>query len=497
VNGDTLETVRPTLTVNASTDPDGNSLTYSFQVSTVSNFSSIAASGTVSGTGSQISWTLTNSLQNNTVYFWRVRASDGISNSAYSSARNFWILVATNSAPTSPTPISPSANAVVASLNPEFAVVNGSDVNGDPLTYQFEVYDATGQTLVTSVSGVVQGSSLTKWTVSLTLDDSTTYQWRARCYDGSLYSNWTAMTSFSTLLAGAANNPPSAPINSDPGGNSTVVTTPIVLTVTNSVDADNDPLTYSFFVYSDANLTSLVEARNDVAEGAGNQTSVTLILTPVDGSRYYWRVFATDGVDTSAFSSSTWFKYTDLSSGGNATNAKTDVPRNGDRVKNTKPTLSAVNIEAPGSHDYYFEVATDTEFTAIIAASPAIPQQEGTTTEWQVDQNLNSGEIYYWRVKADDYPYSAVSNFIVDEQVYAYPNPVEFRNGESVTFHLGDGAVDLLIQTVSGETVRVLNGISGDYVWDGTNSSGNRVAIGVYTWVVAGTDFRGKIVVKN
>ena len=496
VNADTLATLKPTLVVNASTDPDGNSLNYLFQISTVSSFSTIAATATVSGSGAQISWTTSTSLLNNTLYYWRVRAADGISNSAFSSTRSFRILVTTNSAPSAPGRVSPSTNAVVASLTPEMVVSNGSDPNGDALTYQFEIYDASGQTLVTSVSGISQGSSLTRWTVSLALNDSTTYQWSALCFDGSSYSPWTAKTSFSILLAGGANNPPSAPINADPSGNSTIVTTPIDLTVTNSIDADGDQLTYSFFVYSDAGLTALLEAKHGVVEGLNNQTTVTLSLTPVDGNRYYWTAFATDGTDTSAYSTSTWFKYSDLSTGGNSTHAKTGTPRNGDRVKNGKPTLTATNITEPGAHDYFFEVSSDTDFTNVVALSPAIPQQDGETTEWQVGNPLQSDTIYYWRVRADDYPYSAVSNFVVDEQVYAYPNPVRFREGETVTFHLGSTAVDLLIQTVSGETVLVANGVSGDYVWDGANAAGHGVAIGVYTWAVAGTPYRGKIVVK-
>jgi hypothetical protein len=496
VNADTLETLKPAFVVNASTDPDGNQISYLFQVSTVSNFSTIAATATVTGSGAQISWTSSASLLNNTLYYWRVRASDGIGNSAYSTSRSFRVLIASNTAPSAPAIVSPIANAVVALLSPQLVVSNGADPNGDVLTYQFEIYTATGQSLVASASGIAQASSLTRWTVSTALNDSTTYQWRARCFDGSLYSPWTSYSAFSTLVAGGANNPPSVPANADPSANSTVVTKPIDLTVTNSVDSDDDPLTYSFFVYADAGLTVLLEAKHGVAEGNNNQTSVTLSLSPVEGDRYYWRSFATDGADTSAFSNSTWFKYSDPATGGNATHTKTDKPNNGDKVKNGKPTLTATNITEPGTHDYYFEVASDSDFASVVVASNPVPQDEDGATDWQLTETLVSGQIYFWRVRADDYPFSAVSNFVVDEQVYAYPNPVKFLDGDLLTFHLGSDAVDLLIQTVSGETVLIANDVSGDYIWDGYNASGHRVAIGVYTWAVAGTSYRGKIVVK-
>jgi hypothetical protein len=109
---------------------------------------------------------------------------------------------------------------------------------------------------------------------------------------------------------------------------------------------------------------------------------------------------------------------------------------------------------------------------------------------------LEAGRTYYWRVQANDYPYSPASSFSVGSKVFASPNPVHFRRGEQVTFHLPDEPVDLLIQTVSGETVRLETNLSHRWVWDGTNASGHPVAVGIYPWFVGGVKVSGKLVVK-
>jgi hypothetical protein len=165
-------------------------------------------------------------------------------------------------------------------------------------------------------------------------------------------------------------------------------------------------------------------------------------------------------------------------------------------VLTDQPILTAANIAVAGQNYYSFEVALDSGFFTPVLSSPPIPEADGDHTSWKVTEKLESGQTYFWRVRANGYAYSAVSSFTVDFQIYASPNPVRFRQGEYVTFHLPDERVDLLIQTVSGETVLVEHGISGDWAWHGANASGQNVAIGTYLWYVPGTPFKGKILVK-
>ncbi|MEW6411024.1 MAG: hypothetical protein AB1483_00965 [Candidatus Zixiibacteriota bacterium] len=137
------------------------------------------------------------------------------------------------------------------------------------------------------------------------------------------------------------------------------------------------------------------------------------------------------------------------------------------------------------------------------------PKPYGQQEEYTIASSPPIGELYVYLRAFDEVPnYSAVTSIVPfgsgdiadtgdDAFIVHYsPNPVHFTQGEYVTFTLPQQPVDLLIQTVSGETVVLMTGVSGEWRWNGTNASGNRVATGVYSWFVPGTDQNGKIVVK-
>ena len=172
------------------------------------------------------------------------------------------------------------------------------------------------------------------------------------------------------------------------------------------------------------------------------------------------------------------------------------VPNDGATVNSSHPVLSARNIPAAGANSYFFEVAEDVSFNPLVASSPAVPQSYQNYTTWEVDSTLTPEQSYYWRVKVNDYPYSDAVQLTVGatNEYVAYPNPVSFAQGETVTFVLPAGPVDLLIQSPSGETVLRKTSLSSQYVWDGRNASDNPVAVGVYLWYIEGTSYKGKIV---
>ena len=95
-----LDTLRPTLSVrNASSDQAGTR-TYEFQISDNNSFSissatnvpgfvsSVAATGIAEGSG-MTTWTPSQDLQPTTVFYWRARASQGTSVSAWSATGTF------------------------------------------------------------------------------------------------------------------------------------------------------------------------------------------------------------------------------------------------------------------------------------------------------------------------------------------------------------------------------------------------------------------------
>jgi len=493
-DGDTVTTLTPTLTVNSATDPDGTPLTYFFEVSMSPDFSALTSSGEVIGESDQISWVVQNVLGKSMLYYWRARAFDGIGYSDYGPSLSFVVHNDSNTPPTAPNVQSPADESTVDTLLPTLVVINGSDEDDDPLTYEFELY-SDADTLLASVANIAEGPVFTSWTVPLTLADSATYRWRARCFDSVDFSSWTPLTEFTVLLFHETNAPPSQPLHVSPANGDTVMVTPIVLLIENSLDPEGDSVLYDFWIYDDSTLNQIIETRFNVIETPG-LTAAAFSFEPANGHKYWWCVRAKDSHNITDPTEPTWFIYAHVPTGDDDYTATPTGPENGVVVLTDRPILSTANIAAPGHNYYFFEVALESGFFSPVASSPPVPEGETGQTTWRVTQELQSGQIYYWRVRANDYAYSTVVSFTVDFRIYASPNPVRFRQGEHVTFHLPDDAVDLLIQTVSGETVLLEHGVSGDWAWYGANASGQNVATGIYLWYVPGTGSRGKILVK-
>jgi hypothetical protein len=439
-------------------------------------------------------------LNNNQIYYWRVRAKDAIANSSWSTTRSFTVNIVTNSAPTTPTITSPTNGGQVNNDHPTLIVGNSTDANGDVLTYEFQLYDSSGSSLISSVSGVASGTNFTSWNISSTLDDGTTYRWRARSYDGTAYSSWTSYVTFTVQIA-ATNNTPSQPTPLSPINNDVVTTAPVILAITNGIDPDGDPLVYDFQIASDSAFNSVIATRQNVTETSGQTEATFGSFSPTEGQRYWWRVRSEDTAGAqSSYTTPTSFTFSGLSTGGDEYTADVAWPVDGQSVPSNQPTLRAQNITAAGVNFYYFDLSTDSNFVTSVANSEPIDEQAGGFTEWTVPIELNAGETYYWRVRANNYAYSPITSFTVsaEEEVIAYPNPVCFNEGETVVFKLPvTDPVELWIRNVNGETVRHETGLTGDWVWDGKNESGNIVAFGVYLWYVSGSSFaQGKIAVK-
>lgn len=165
-------------------------------------------------------------------------------------------------------------------------------------------------------------------------------------------------------------------------------------------------------------------------------------------------------------------------------------------LHSSKPTLTVANINALSANRYYFEVATDSFFINLVVTSPPVPQEEGATTSWKVDEALKGNQTYFWRARANDFSYSAVAGFSLNPATHAYPNPYNPYLNANVTFTDLPSGAELVLMTVSGSTVRSWSNLSGDdLTWDGTNDSGEPVSSGTYLWFLKGSDRNGKLVV--
>jgi MYXO-CTERM domain-containing protein len=199
-NGSTVTTATPTLVINNSSDVDGDTLTYEFQIyhGGITGTPAESKSGVASGSGSSTSYTLTKAAPENGWIYWRARAHDGQGTAGYSAWSGLWsaFVDTKNDPPAAPVLVKPQDNSTVLDTQPTLAVLNPKDPEQDKINIQFEVArdNAFTQGLITSPAVAVNTSgSATTWLVSSALTKGQSYFARAMATDNrggkSGYSN--------------------------------------------------------------------------------------------------------------------------------------------------------------------------------------------------------------------------------------------------------------------------------------------------------------------
>jgi hypothetical protein len=288
-------------------------------------------------------------------------------------------------------------------VRPTLCVYNsdGGDCNA-ALSYDFQISTTSNMSdIVAERSGVGEGSGTTCYTPSVDLSGGQTYYWRARAFNGSVYSSWSSVRSF-TVTGSSSNQPPTSPTLSSPGNGATVSTLTPTLIIGNSYDADGDNLTYHFQVSSTSNFSGTVAGAYNVSEGSGSTTSWTVNNTLSNSTNYWWRVRAYDGDEYSYFSQTSNFFTSVAGDNDPPSQPQADQPPSGSTLDTSTPILAVNNSNDPDGDDlsYYFEV-WDEYIDNVVSSSPAIPEGSGTTS-WQVDPPLPRGDGYYWRCRSHD-----------------------------------------------------------------------------------------------
>jgi hypothetical protein len=489
-NGATVGTLAPTLIINNSYDANGDNLTYHFQVSSTSNFSGAVAEAynVTEGSGSTTSWVVSNTLNNFTNYWWRVRAYDGDKYSSFSQASNFYTSVTVdNDPPSKPLANQPPSGSTLDTSTPTLVVNNSSDLDGDDLTYFFEVWDEYINNVVSSSPAVPEGSgSTTSWTVDPPLPRGSGYYWRCRSYDGIDYASWMSWSAF--YLSGTGdNNPPFAPVHYLPKEGDTLIGASHVLIVFNASDPDNDDLTYDFRISANSQMTQVVEQKAGVAEGSFLTTSYITRNDLNDGNSYYWQSRAYDGQDWSSWIEPKSFVHYDIAV--YAEDIPTPIsPQEGEMVMTLHPTFKLQTDETDVGVNFYFEAADNQQFNQPLVSGPVVGERP--LTVWSPEQSLRTNSTYYWRARAESSGWSDLISFFVGGDIHITPNPFKPReHGENVVFkNIPDGA-KIKIATVTGDIIREFDIISGpDVSWDVTNDEGQSLASGVYLYYVITED---------
>ncbi len=291
----TVDTYTPSLTVENSTDEDyGDVIKYIYQIDTENGFNS-TGSGPMDeaevsqGSDGTTSW-ITSELIENTRYYWRVKASDGEAESSWISA-SFTVDVY-NEAPEMPLLRYPEDNVSIHSSGITLRAHGSDDPDGNEVYYRFQVCESGGDCLSSDLM------SNPEWTLT-SLSNNTEYTWAVKAVDeNGAESEWSDSRIFQ-VITNYTPNPPG--LNNPVSGGTVNINEAVVLSVKNSSDDDGDSLTYYFEIYSDLQLSDLVEA-GSAAEG-NLITEYKVQAEMAENETYYWRAYVSDGSNDSSYSS--------------------------------------------------------------------------------------------------------------------------------------------------------------------------------------------------
>ncbi|MDH5613291.1 MAG: PKD domain-containing protein [Gammaproteobacteria bacterium] len=180
-DGSEITNLYTDLIVNNVTDPESEPVYYLFELDTINTFDSAnhQSSGAVSETLNVTGWSV-NALLDNTWYYWRAKSSDDLAESLWANGRFF--VNQFNDAPGITKALNPGDHAWTGNLQPTLEVYPAIDIDGDALSYEFNVYKVVTNSIDPEL--VASGTSnSTFWQLDAQLNESGYYYWHARAID--------------------------------------------------------------------------------------------------------------------------------------------------------------------------------------------------------------------------------------------------------------------------------------------------------------------------
>jgi len=433
--GSSVAEDQPTLIATNSTDPDGDPVSYQFEIYSDSALTTlVAASGAVEEGPGATGWQVPTALAENGLYFWRVRAGDGHGWSEWAYGR-FTVNVV-NEPPGAFAVSAPADDTEVATLTPELSATNSADPDGDVVTYRFEVYADAGMAALSAHSEeIAQGSGgTTSWVVNPELSEDTLYYWRAVASDPFGAS---AATPLSTFFVNTQNAAPTSPTALSPVLDAEVPGPSETLTVSNAADPDDETLWYLFELDQTETFGPDTTDSGWITEGTA--TTSWLAEGLQENTRYYWRTKASDGAAESPWTSSRFF----VNSINEAPSTPTVLnPGEGAWVTTRTPELSVNASSDPDGDDLVYE------FEVWPESAPSLALTGGSdATHWTVAPELLDNVWHLWQARALDQHgeasgWTAPSRFFVDENGVDDP-PVITLTEPSSDIALASGTVTI------------------------------------------------------
>ena len=403
IGGEEVDTDRPDLTVDNATDPNGDFLTYEFEVYAEVALSTLVstATGVVEDASGQTFWKIDVPLDENAVYWWRARANDGAVSGGWTATETFFVNTE-NEAPGATTLVWPVDGEATGSLTPTLEWTIAEDGDLDEVLYDVEIWDEAGENLVVSMTGVTtaDGDINATWTVDVPLDEDTFYSWMVLPVDEhGMEGEWSDPALF---FSDGTDEAPQGVAFIEPINNSSIVTPTPRLVATEGWDPEGTAVTYSMevdtvgtFDSSDYESTTLEESGNGEIVWDLGVAGVTL----PENNWIFARVQATDeGGVSSPPDTITFFVRGD----NDAPPVPTLLsPEDGAESDDTTPTLTVETPVDPEADVVYveFTLARDIDLDDVIGGVDSV-LATGDSTGWVLDPPVNG--TFYWSARAFD-----------------------------------------------------------------------------------------------
>lgn len=348
--------------VNASVKFIWNKPNYSdysrFQVSLNQNFAILVKDSITTDS------TITLALQNRTQYYWRVRGENSVGNGPYS---DIWTLK------------TKLGTAVTLSPN------NNDTINA--VSFPFVWNKTTGATkyqlhisLSNAFTSLFFSDSLLTDTVHTVtgLSSGSKYYWRVKAIDQFGSGDWSSAKSFTALAT------PDAIQLITPFNDSGNTSNSLQFKWKQNMSVMN----YRFQISQESNMNSLLH-------NVVSKDTFAIISSLKDGTQYYWRVRGENTMGNGQYSS-IWKIKIKLG------NTFLLYPNNNDTLKNA--SLSLKWNATTGATKYHLQISESNAFTTFVHNDSLL------TDSTTVFTNMQSGQWYYWRVRAgDQYAYGSWS----------------------------------------------------------------------------------------
>ncbi len=378
-------TINQTLSWNASTDPEGGTITYNLYL----GMGALPTLPTVSGLAQPLYTPLT-PLSYATEYLWRVVAIDDL---GASSSSEIWSFTTENipiTPPSTPILIAPANGESELDPDVQFRWSMPSSrqslPNQEQMLFQLQVSstdDFAWGTLLVDYDNIEQNSLL----IHSILDYSSQYYWRVRARNTQGSSDWTAGWNFSTRAPDAENHPPFEPFQPTPSDQQLNVSIVTDLAWEGG-DPDGDPVHYQVLmgIESPPITTAMSQSLNQRFSPGALDYNKT----------YYWQVIAADdkGLQTVG---PIWSFTTQNAPNLPPSIPSGPVPEDSAQGVDLATTLSWMPSTDPENDPVTYDLYFGASLFHMIPKAQDLPE-----ASFADDLQLAVGTRYYWRVVSKD-----------------------------------------------------------------------------------------------